>query len=462
MSAPTYADFIAARSVVPESVGLTVDELAPHLFPHQRDLVRWALRRGRAAVFADTGLGKTAIELEWARHVSANGRVLIVAPLAVAEQIEREATRWGMSAPYRRADQNDLVTITNYEMLHHFDPAAFVGVVLDESSILKSFDGKLRNLIITSFGETPYKLAGTATPAPNDFTELGNHSEFLGVKSRVEMLAEFFVHDGGSTADWRLKGHAEEAFWRWVCTWGAVVKRPSDLGHDDDGFALPALEIVEHIVAADHAAARGAGLLFAAEARTLNEQRAVRRATLSQRVELAAGLSNGDEQVIVWCELNEESTALARAIPGAIEVTGSDDPDVKAERMLGFASGKYRVLVSKPSICGFGMNFQRCARMVFVGASHSYEQTYQAIRRCWRFGQTRPVTVHVVRSEVDGAIIANFRRKQADAEALSREMVSRMSETLRAEVHGAKREWNAYDPRRRMKRPPWASEGASR
>lgn len=452
-----YEEIIRARSAAPAAgQGIVPAALAPHLFPHQRDLTRWALRRCRAAVFADTGLGKTAIEIEWSAHVSTKGRVLILAPLAVAEQISREAERWGVAIPYRREDAGDPITVTNYEMLHHFDASLFAGVVLDEASILKSYDGATKRALCDAFVSTPYKLVASATPAPNDFTELGNQSEFLGIKSRVEMLAEYFVHDGGSTQDWRLKGHAEDAFWRWVCTWGAMVKRPSDLGHDDGGFALPPLEIVEHTVPVDHTTAHAAGMLFASEAQTLNEQRTVRRATMSARVELAAKLAEGDEPALVWCELNDESAALTKAIPGAVEVTGSDEPEVKAERLLAFAGGKSRVLVSKSSIAGFGLNLQVCNRMIFVGASHSYEQTYQAIRRCWRFGQTRPVTVHVILAETDGAIIANFKRKQADAEQLSREMVARMGETMRAEIHGAVREWNEYQPKQTMTAPTWA------
>lgn len=453
----TYEELIIARSAAPRGAeGITPARFASHLFPHQRDLVRWALRRGRAGVFADTGLGKTAIELEWARHVADRGRVLILAPLAVSEQIEREGQRFGVDATYRREDDGARIMVANYELLHRIDPARFAGVVCDESSIMKSFDGATKTLLCNMFATTPYKLVASATPAPNDFTELGNQSEFLGIKSRVEMLAEYFVHDGGSTQDWRLKGHAEDAFWRWVCSWGALVKSPSDLGHDDGAFMLPPLEIVEHVIGVDHSQAQAAGMLFATEARSLNEQRAVRRATMNARVAKASELAAGGDQVLVWCELNEESAALAKAIPGAVEVTGSDDPETKASRMLGFAAGEIRALVSKPSICGFGMNFQRCARMVFVGASHSYEQTYQAIRRCWRFGQTRPVAVHVILAETDGAIVANFKRKQADAERLSREMVSRMRDTMRAEVLGAVREWNEYQPAETMKAPAWA------
>lgn len=426
------------------------------LFPHQRDLVQWALRRGRAAVFADTGLGKSLMELEWSRHVSALGRVLIATPLAVAEQMSAEGSRFGICAPYRREDAGDQITVTNIDMLHAFDPGSFVGFALDESSILKSYDGAMRRYITEQWGRVAYRTAWTATPAPNDFTELGTHSAFLGIKSREEMLAEFFVHDGGSTQDWRLKGHAVTAFWRWVATWGAVVRRPSDLGHPDAGYNLPPLRMHDHVVPLNDGDVRASGRLFADEAVTLHEQRAVRRATIEKRVAVAADICGGDAQALVWCELNDEGDALEWAIAGAIQVRGSDDPDTKSERLLGFAAGKYRVLVTKPGIAGFGLNFQRCSRMVFVGASHSYEQRYQAIRRCWRFGQSQPVDVHVIRTEADGAIVANMRRKEADAERLAAEMTAHVGEAVRSSVLGAKREWNPYDPRETMTVPAWA------
>jgi hypothetical protein len=450
-----YAAYVASKAASASFPGITDAVIAPHLFPHQRDLVTWALRRGRAAIFADTGLGKTAMQIEWARHVAERGRVIILAPLAVAEQTAREAARWGVDVSCARADNGARIIVTNYEMLHAFDPSAFAGVVLDESSILKSYTASTRNQLIEAFGATPYRLACTATPAPNDFTELGNHSEFLGIKSRVEMLAEYFVHDGGSTQDWRIKGHAEAAFWKWVCSWGAIVKRPSDLGHDDGGFALPPLHMQEHVIGVDHRQAWGQGYLFAPEATSLQDQRATRRMTMAERVKLAAEIASQEGPCLVWCELNDEADAVTAAVADAVQVAGSDSPEDKADRMLGFAEGRYRVLVSKPSICGFGMNFQRCARMVFVGASHSYEQTYQAVRRCWRFGQDKAVTVHVIRAETEGAIVENFRRKEADAARMASETGSIVGQSVRAEVLGASREWNEYAPAVRMGVPSW-------
>lgn len=458
----SYESFIAAKSATRSFDGIDPTELHASLFPHQRDLVRWSLRKGRSAIFADTGLGKTLMELEWARHVAKRGRVLILTPLAVAQQMVREARRWELPGEYSRDDAGRAVTITNYEMLDRFDPAEFAGIVLDESSILKAYDGKTRNAIVTSFRDTPYRLAATATPAPNDFTELGNHSEFLGVKTRAEMLAEYFVHDGGSTQDWRLKGHAITAFWRWIASWGAVVRSPSDLGHDDTAYRLPPLEMREHVIGVDHSDAHRMGLLFAMDARTLQDQRAVRRGTLDDRVAKAAEIVDDDRPAVIWCELNDEGDALGRAIAGAVQVRGSDSPEDKARMLEDFAAGKSRVLVSKPSICGFGLNWQHCSRMVFVGASHSYEQTYQAIRRCWRFGQTSPVVVHMIRAETEGHVVANYRRKEADAERLAVEMTAQVAESVRAEVCGATaREWNEYRPSSRMMVPGWMKEDAA-
>lgn len=453
----TYEAFIAAKSASAAFDGVSGAEISERLFPHQRDLVRWALGKGRAAIFADTGLGKTLMELEWARVVSEYGRVLVLTPLAVAQQTVREASKFGIAGvEYCREDTGARITVANYEMLHAFDASRFTGVVLDESSILKSFAGATRTALIQAFKSTPHRLACTATPAPNDHTELGNHSEFLGIKTRTEMLAEYFVHDGETTQEWRLKGHAQNAFWRWVCSWGAIVRKPSDLGYDDGGYALPPLRTHEHVIAVDHSDAKAAGRLFLDDARSLSDQRATRRATMEKRVAKAAELAAGDEPCLIWCELNDEGNALEAAIADSVQVSGADTAEDKAARLLGFADGDHRVLITKASVAGFGLNLQRCARMVFVGASHSYEQTYQSIRRCWRFGQTRPVDVHIIRAETEGAVLANLRRKEADAARMSEEVASRAMEFVRAEIGiVSKREWNEYAPNVQMKVPVW-------
>lgn len=456
-----YEELIARKSAAVSASGFLVedDDIASHLFPHQRDLVRWALRRGRAALFADTGLGKAIMLLEWARHVALRGRVLILAPLAVGPQLAREGERFGVAARYMRFDDGESpIVISNYEMRHRFDASLFTGVVLDESSILKAQDGKTRGELTAAFRDTPYKLCCTATPAPNDFTELGNHSEFLGLKTRAEMLAEYFVHDGGSTQDWRVKGHAVEPFWRWVATWGAVVRLPSDLGYDDAGFALPPLEMREHpIASADHDMA-ATGELFPRPAVGLLEQRKARRSTIGSRVAKAVELVRGygSEQSIVWCELNDEQDALAAELSDqCVSISGKTPDEVKIIRCEQWLGGHVRTLISKFKIFGYGMNFQNCHRVILIGASHSYEGTYQTIRRCWRYGQQSPVTVDLVYSELEGNVVDNYRRKERDAKKMAAEMTAHVGDAVRAEVRGLSREFNPYRPDASMILPEW-------
>lgn len=457
-----YESFLEQKGRVVVDAGVTVDadKLNPHLFPFQRDLVRWALERGRAALFCDCGLGKTLMQLAWAEQIP--GDVLILAPLAVAQQTVREGERFGIPVNYCRdgSQVRPGVTVTNYEMLEHFDVSAFAGVVLDESSILKAYDGKTCQRIIEAFAATPYRLACTATPAPNDHMELGNHSAFLGIMSRAEMLAMYFTHDGGDTSQWRLKRHAEGEFWKWVCSWGAMVKKPSDLGYSDDGYHLPALNMEHHVLAVDESLAHAAGMLFAKDASTLEEQRATRRATLESRVaECARYVNASSEQWLIWCELNDESDALCRAIPGAVQVRGSDTLEEKERALIDFTEGRLRVLITKPKIAGFGMNWQNCHNVAFVGVSHSYEQTYQAIRRCWRFGQRHPVNVHVVSAETEGRVVDNLRRKERDAERMAEEMVAHMRAQQR--FGRATRTRTKYRPVTDLQFPSWLTEEAA-
>lgn len=331
------------------------------------------------------------------------------------------------------------------------------GALVHNSSILKSYDGATRTALIEAFAKTPYRLCCTATPAPNDFTELGNHSEFLGVRTRTEMLAEFFVHDGATTQEWRLKGHATQAFWRWLATWGAVVRSPADLGHDASAYELPPLRMHERVIPVDHRTSWASGELFATNAVSLAAQRSVRRVTTPQRAEIAAEVAAQPGQCIVWCELNDESKACVAAIgKDAVEITGSMDVDEKEARLTAFTNGEARVVVTKPSIAGFGLNWQRCSRMTFVGASHSYEMTYQAIRRCHRFGQKSPVDVVTIRCETEALVVENFKRKEAEAEKLGAEMAALVGDAVRAEVLGAtKREWKDYDARAETSIPSW-------
>ncbi len=454
----SYENYISNKMRSADMIGMDPPPMNQKLFPYQADLVRWALRRGRAALFADTGLGKTFMQIEWAKAVSERGRVLILAPLAVAEQTVREGQKFDVDISYRRKDMGDKITITNYEMMEYFEPSQFDGIVLDESSIIKAYDGRTRDQIITSYAKVPFKLACTATPSPNDYTELGNHSEFLGIKTRAEMLAEYFVHDMDNTQDWRLKGHAIDAFWRWVSTWGALIRKPSDLGYSDKGFELPPLVMHEEIVEISHEDAWKEGELFAQEVKTLSDQRLTRRATMETRVKVAELLSRGKEPVIIWCELNDESDMVTDVIKGAMQVKGADSPEEKAKALLDFAEGKIRVLVTKAKIAGFGLNWQHCHKMIFMGASHSYESTYQAIRRCWRFGQKNAVDVWVIRASTEDAIIKNFERKEADAKSMGEEMALRVKDVLLAEIRGTKKEWNPYDPKIKMTVPAWIGE----
>lgn len=421
-----YAQFLENKAVVDVPTGLdTLPELNPMLFDFQRDIVGWALKRGRASIFADCGLGKTPMQLEWASHVP--GNVLVLAPLAVSLQTVGEGKKFGIDVHYCR-DQSQVkpgITITNYEMIEHFDSSYFNGVVLDESSILKSFTGKIRNQIIETFQRTPFRLACTATPAPNDYMELGNHAEFMGVMSRTEMLAMFFVHDGGDTSKWRLKGHAEKEFWRWLCSWAVMIRKPSDIGYGDDKFVLPPMNMYQHTVKTNEAPD---GFLFPVEALTLQERQHERKVTTELRVQECAKLvsEKPDEQWLIWCNLNDESAQLKSAIHGSVEVKGSDSVEHKEKSMLGFANGEVKILISKPSICGFGMNFQSCHNMAFVGLSDSYEQFYQAMRRCWRFGQQKSVNVHVITAETEGAVVRNIQRKEEDAMKLAENMLEHM------------------------------------
>lgn len=418
------------------------------MFPHQDALTRWALQRGRAAIFADTGLGKTRMELAWADAVvtQTNKPVLILAPLAVAAQTAREADSVGMHVNVCR-EQSDIsggINITNYDRIHKFNPDEFSGVVLDESSIIKHHDAKTFRQLTEMFDATQFKLAATATPAPNDWTELGTHAEWLGICTRAEMLSEYFTHDGGETAVWRLKGHAREVFWRWVSSWGAMIGKPSDLGFDDSAYILPSLTLNEHTLDVEMPTN---GMLFAMEAQTLSERRDARRASMSARVEECARIVNADahEPWVVWCDLNDESKSLTKAIHGAVEITGSDDVDVKESRLSAFANGDYRVLVSKPSICGWGLNWQHAARMAFVGVTDSYEAYYQAVRRCWRFGQTRPVDVHIFASKSEGAVVANLRRKEMAAQSMSAALSGETRAAVMQEVLGVTRQTNLYN-----------------
>ena len=448
-----YSDFLKSKRFVLESSGFDIDksELNPMLYNFQKDIVRWALKKGKACIFADCGLGKTPMQLSWAYQVHKNtgGMILILAPLAVADQTRREAEKFGYTAKVveRQEDCISGINITNYEKLDRFIAKEFTGIVLDESSILKSYSGKVRTAIIQNFHDVPYKLACTATPAPNDYMELGNHSEFCGVMTRAEMLSMFFVHDGGQTSKWRLKGHAEDVFWQWLATFSVFVDNPRNIGYEISGYDLPPLNIEEIIVDGNEPVS---------DSLTLSERRQARKNSLQLRCEKAAELvNNSDEQWLVWCDLNDESHKLHELINGSVEVQGSDKDTYKSKAMLDFSNGNSKCLVTKPKIAGFGMNWQNCHNMIFTGLSDSYEQYYQALRRCWRFGQKHEVNVYIIISSKEGCVKENIERKQTDFLKMQSEMTALTKEITKKELKSTCRISTPYDPKVEMKLPEW-------
>jgi hypothetical protein len=446
-----YSEFLSKKQFDDPQDGLSIiPELSPLLFDFQKAIVRWALRRGRAAIFADCGMGKTAMQLEWAKCIP--GRVLIAAPLAVSGQTEKEGVKFGIPVKYlRQDDKKTQIVITNYEMLEYFNPDDFDGVVLDESSILKSYTGKIRTFIIEQWGKVKFRLAATATPAPNDYMELGNHAEFLGSMTTPEMLSMFFVHDGGETQKWRLKGHAEDDFWKWICNWAVMIRKPSDLGFDDGNFVLPSCHIRDIIVRDQ---SWSDDMLFPLQAATLIERLDARRRTIKERVKKCSDLANASNQPrLIWCNLNSESEAIKKAVKDAVEVKGSDSFEVKEDRLIGFSEGRYRVLVTKASIAGFGMNWQHCNEMDFVGLSDSYEQFYQSIRRCWRFGQKREVFANVITADTEGAVTANIKRKEKESSIMAEKMVKHMKDISSSEIRGTVKSVNKYQPKQQIKLP---------
>lgn len=450
-----YADFIGRKSKTDPSTGLLeIPPLNPMLHAHQDDMVRWALHRGRSAIFADCGLGKGPMQMEWAARQP--HECIIAAPLAVAHQFVREAAKFGIDLAYAK-DQAGItkrITVTNYERLENFHIDQFGAVALDESSILKNQSGAYSTWMIEAFKDTPFRLCSSATPAPNDVMELGTQAEFLGVMTRGEMLAMYFTHDGGDTSKWRLKGHAQAAFWSWMASWAVMIRKPSDLGYSDECFTLPPLHMHEKCVSVS---APTTGFLFAVEAQTLQERQQARRDSIADRVKACADIVNASkEPFLVWCNLNDESDALKAAIPDAVEVRGSDTDEHKEKAIAGFLDGSIRVIVSKPKIMGLGLNFQHCADMAYVGLSDSYEQLYQSIRRCWRFGQTRPVNVHVITAETEGAVVSNIKRKEREAEETYNSMIEHMKDLNAAALHGQTvRNKSEYAPKHPVQIPSW-------
>lgn len=450
-----YIDFLNNKKFVLESSGFDVDksELNSNLFDFQKDIVRWALAKGRSAIFAACGLGKTLMQLEWAHQICLHNpgdcKVLILAPLAVSSQTVREGEKFGIEVTIceSQADVKPGINITNYEKLDKFIAKEFIGIVLDESSILKSFTGKVRTSIIDNFANVPYKLACTATPAPNDYMELGNHSEFLGVMTRGEMLAMFFVHDGGQTSKWRLKGHAESIFWQWMASWAVFIDNPINLGYETTDYDLPDLHINEIIVDGDEPIT---------DTLTLTERRNARKDSLELRCQKAAEIiNNSDEQFIVWCDLNIEQDRLAELIKDNVSVQGSTSNKLKIERELTWREGKVQTLISKPLVYGYGMNWQHCHNIVFTGLSDSYEQYYQALRRCWRFGQEETVNVYIIISAKEGCVKENIERKDFQFKNMQDEMIKLTKEITKKELKKTCRISTPYEPNTEMKLPAW-------
>jgi hypothetical protein len=462
MSLASYRDIIAASRGAFQPTGFDGDfDLPSSLFPHQKAAVEFSLRAGSSAMFLDTGLGKTRSALAWGQEVVSrtNKPVLMLAPLGVTRQHAREADDVGINAIVSRegGPQDAQIVIANYERLHLFNPADFAGIILDESSILKSFTGQTTKRLIETFARTPYRLACTATPAPNDHTELGTHAEFLSVMTRDQMLMRWFLHDSADTGTWRLKGHGVRPFWDWVASWARCISKPSDLGFSDDGFDMPELRMHRHLVAADRTQGRGEekdgqAHLFRMPDMSATSVHQEKRLTCEARARMVADIvaSEPGEPWTVWVETDYDADAIMAVIPDAVEVRGSMTAEQKEERLTAFTTGAIRVLVTKASIAGFGLNWQHCARTVFAGMSFSYEAFYQAVRRHWRFRQTRPVDCHVVFADTEAAIWDVVSRKAGDHDAMKREMTQAMARAHRTETR-----LHSYQPQKPATMPAW-------
>lgn len=425
-----YSEFLKSKVIFSRSVGFDCEDINDGSFHFQRAIIRWALKRGRCAVFADCGLGKTLIQLEWANriHLETGGNVLIFAPLAVSSQTIREGGKFGIDVEYS-ADGSPSkcgITITNYERVEKFNTSDYVGVVLDESSILKSFSGVYKRILVEMFSRTRFRLCCTATPAPNDHMELGNHAEFLGIMPSNEMLARWFINDTMNFGSYRIKNHAIKDFWDWVSSWAVCVRYPSDIGYSDDGFVLPKLN--NHIVEIDAGDEPTEGMLFRQPDMSATGMHKELKLTCASRAsKVAEIIGDSTDPWVIWCNTNYEADELRKAIPDAVEVRGADKTERKEDVLLGFSEGRFKRLITKPDIAGFGMNWQHCNNQIFIGLSYSYEKYYQAIRRCWRFGQKNPVNVYVVMSDTERPLYDTVMEKQAAHTEMQEAMYSSMS-----------------------------------
>ena len=455
-----YKKFLAKKQIVDQKSGFEIElsDLNPMLFDWQKVIVRWALARGRAALWEDCGLGKTPQQLEWANQIFKKEKepILILAPLAVAQQTKKEGEKFNIAVNIATSDCDikNGINISNYEKLHKFNPSKFIGVVGDEISIIKNFAGKIRNEMIDMFGKTKYRLGCSATPSPNDWPEFGNHCEFLGIMTRSEMLATFFINDTKDTGTWRMKGHVKDnIFWKWMASWAIMITKPSDIGFEDGDFILPEIKYHQHIIPTKERPKFG---FFPEIARTMDERRKVRRETVEIRCKTAAELINSnDDRWVAWCNLNPESELLTKLICNSLEVAGKHKDEVKSKRMLNFANGKLKRIVTKPKIAGLGMNWQICNKAAFVGLSDSWEQFYQACRRIWRFGQKNPVDIHIFIEEREGAVLKNIKRKEAKAKSMIEAMVVYMKEITKKELGCTKRTMIEYKPQKEMELPEW-------
>lgn len=442
-----YERFLENKKLKSEYHGFDCIKIPDFLYDFQKELVSWSIKKGKAAIFAECGLGKTPMQLVWAQKIleKTNKPILILTPLAVSQQTKREGSKFGIDVNHTRDSKiKNCINVTNYEKLHYYNPNDFSGIVLDESSIIKNYAGKFRDSVTRFMDKIPYRLLCTATPSPNDHMELGTSSEALGEMSRKEMLSVFFTHNSGATQDWSLKGHAQEKFWQWMSTWSRAIRKPSDIGFDDNDFILPNLNIIQDTVKSNITGGR----LFATEAVTLNDQRQERKETIISRCEKVAEIANKKDCFLCWTSFNDESAMLTKLIDGAVEIKGSDKDEYKEEMMLGFSSGNIKCLVTKPKIAGFGMNWQHCSDMSFF-PSHSYEQFYQAVRRCWRFGQKEEVNCHVITTERESRIVDSLRRKEDQSDVLYNGIISGMNKyqnNLRD---------NIYNNNTKMEIPKW-------
>jgi SNF2 family DNA or RNA helicase len=454
-----YSDFIKRKQKYSDIDGLDIsyDNLNQELFDWQKQLVRLALKKKRYALFEDCGLGKTFQQLEWAHqiHKATKANILILAPLAVSSQTKAEGEIFHIDVNICKTggDIKPGINITNYERLHHFKADDFTAIVLDESSIIKNFAGEIKKQIIEMFKFTPYKLCCTATPSPNDYIELGNTAEFLGVMTRPEMLASYFINDSAKTGKWRLKGHVEDnIFWQWLSSWATMIRKPSDIGFDDNGFILPELKIKKHILDSGNKDLT----LFPMAATTLTDRLEARRSSLDIRCQRAASLVNdSDETWLIWCDYNDESSLLKKLIGGGVEVRGQDTPDHKEKSIIEFAHDNIKCLITKPTIAGFGINWQNCHNVIFVGLSDSYEKYYQATRRCWRFGQKHPVNIHIILSEQEIAVLNNIQRKEAEMTQMYSNLLEHMGNALNDDIFT-----NKLNAEQTIKLPEFLNESA--